>query len=462
MTLTEPRWSATVHKIHGQQFLGLNTGFSADSIEGLRLVKVSRGEGWLVEGEAVRPWVTRGVVQQDKRLVIWGDLKASLSDDQTERWSLKDTEGEKFVRGLIDAWLTLQRQGTRLGNFGPAGVVPIRTAEGWAFLFPPAELAGILDSLLPLSEHFGWDHIRHPEFKDLDSWFFGSAALCLLQAAGKLPWDQANDEALRQELRDLKRTLDWEEVSAPNAAAQALWFESLTGRAGAKAVERWQSWMESGAAFDLPPSPERVKRRRESLEKRRNARRRRAAFWTRKGMLLTISTCVTLVIVGSVGSVIWNAFKPDPTENWTPRQVVEGYYQALNDLNSEGFQKLVQFNSSRQPALVRDQSVITNLYVIKQVRTAYEHHSPLISAQQWVTEGKQALPKGALLWGLSGLTITGQGAQWSATYTLWTSEASQSGVLTAEGTKNDDTIELLSTSRGWKVHQLTRDSKPLS
>ena len=175
---------------------------------------------------------------------------------------------------------------------------------------------------------------------------------------------------------------------------------------------------------------------------------------------MTTLGAVTLGVLGIVGTIVWGALKPLPSDTWTQDQVVRGYYDALTSLDTEQLSQLTSFQDAKEPELRQDQEGVTNLYVIRQVRTAYEHQSPVLEAQAWVESGQPPLKTGQLLYGLANLQLNNDSG-WTARYQYWTSEGGGETPLVAMGEARFDHITLTKTRRGWKISSLHRERKPL-
>lgn len=442
--------------------LSLDTGFAADSLEGLRLVKASRGSGWIFHEGALRPWTTKGVLQEDRRLVVWGDADEIPDGTDPGPWPLTGTEGREFVEALVTAWTARAAVSEPMPPFSSAAVLPWKVAGRWAFVFPPSDLRGVLDSLQPLSERLPWEHFRHPELTGAAHWAFASAALGVHATSGSLPWVQDDEEHLRQELRELKRTFqDAELPEGPDPTTLRLWSDSLTGRLGAKPESRWKAWVTEPHSWNSASADPGAAQRRTGALGRRQRRRSGAAFWRRKGTLITAGAVAAGVVLLIVGSVVWGAIKPDPTDTWSPSQVVHGYYAAVEDQDADLLRKITRFEASKSPALAQDQEEATNLFVIRQVRTAYERKSPVLHAEDWEKAGKPPVTVGQMLYGLAGLEIGEDGPVWVARYRKWVSEGDGETGFRAVGTEITDRLTLVKTDRGWKVSSLDRDRRPL-
>ena len=445
--------------VKGRQTLAVDTGFEADSFEGSRLVKASRGTGWFYQAGELRPWSTAGVLQEAGRLLVWGEL--TVPDGQTpEAWPQEGAEGREFLRALVDAWTARASTPQPLPAFGPSAVLPWLTAQGWAFAFLPDELRAVLDSLQPLAERLSWEHYRHPDASATVSWGFASAALGVFLFSRTLPWVQDDEPHLHQELRGLKRTLRRDELpDGLDASTLALWYDALSGQAVAPG--RWRLWLAQGGPSEGPRAGQAEAQRRKAVRNRRQSRRGQAAFWRRRGTLVTAVAAASVAVLLVVGSVIWGVVKPDPTDLYTPEQVVTGYYAGINGLDSEAMRKLASFDQGKEPELSRDQEEATNLYVIRQVRTAYEQKSPIIEASAWEAAGKPPVAVTTMLYGLAGLEFSHDGDAWTVRYRKWASDSGENKLVRVTGFSVVDHLVLAKTGRGWKISSLQRQREPL-
>jgi hypothetical protein len=433
-------------EVKGAAALALDTGYGTESLEGRRLVKASRGSGWFYFAGTLRPWSTRGVLQEEGRLVVWGELTDAPDVAAPDRWPLDAA----FLRSFAQAW-TARAAAEPLGAFSPSAVLPLKAGEEWAFVFLPGELASVLDAMIPLTQRLAWDHVRHPDLTGEAGWAFATAALSLA-GEGQLPWAQDDEAALRQEIRELKTTL--REAELPDAPTEVTRrrLDALKGKGTAAA---WSA-DDAAEARAVAADPE----RRRSAAAARQARRRTQSFWRRRGTVVGVVSAAAAVVLAIAASLVWGWLKPDVTDTWTPEQVVRGYYQALDALDSERLRKLTSFNHFNEHDLSGDLDQATRLYVLKQVRTAYEKQDPIVDAEQWEAQGKPELAQGRQLYGLAGLTLDGGGDRWTARYRRWVSDASD-GRVTITGASVTDKLKLVRTGRGWKIASLTRESLPL-
>jgi len=453
--------SLEVRTQKGNPVLAVRTGHPADSLESLRLVKSSRGSGWLWRNGRLEPWETRGVLQ-DGQLVIWGETAHDLEGLVASEWVLDGKEAWQLQVSLVKAWTTLARQGALPAKFNPSTVLLARDGLDWAVAFLPDDLASVLTSVLPLRCREDWEPFLLPD-SGQRSWPFSSMAFLWRAVETVLPWQQGDESFLRQEIRDLAKSLEGTELPVGlDSSTRELWLASA-GRQEKNQSPDWSArWSEWATTHEQMPAIE----EREALASQNLLQGREfRSFWRRRGTLVLFIGASVLAALLVAGSIVWNIVKPDLSDHWTPREVAQGYYQALDELQGTELRKLLSKNPEGGTALGQDDEQTTNLFVLVQVRTAYERQSPLLKASDWIAKGRPALDSGQLLYGLSGLKIQ-QGAipeQLVADYTKWVSVApAEAGAsVNALGEIFQDVIRFQKTWKGWKIADIQRSIRPL-
>jgi hypothetical protein len=104
---------------------------------------------------------------------------------------------------------------------------------------------------------------------------------------------------------------------------------------------------------------------------------------------------------------------------------------------------------------------VSNIYVIRQVRTAYEHQSPLVAASDWEAQGRPELAGGQILYGVVGTQAVPQGDSWTVHYRKWVSESQEDHAPKPVGFEVTDRLTLKKTWKGWKISTLDRQRQPL-
>ena len=453
--------SLEVRTLRGNPVLAVRTGHPADSLESLRLVKASRGSGWLWRNNRLEAWETRGVLQ-DGQLVIWGETAHDLAGLVVSEWVLDGEQAWQLQVSLVKAWTELARQGNLPAKFSPSTVLLARDGLDWAAAFLPDDLASVLTSVLPLRCREEWEPFLLPDHGHR-SWPFTSMAFLWRAVETVLPWQQGEESFLRQEIRDLAKSLEVTELpEGLDESTRELWLASA-GQVDKNHTPDWRArWSEWALAHEKMPL---VKKREAVVSKNRLQGRRLRSFWRRRGTwVLFLGGCLLAVLL-ITGSILWNIFKPDPSDNWTPLEVAQGYYRAVDELHGTEFRKLLSKNPEGGTAVGQDDEQTTNLFVLVQVRTGYERQSPLLKASEWLAKGQPALEAGQLLYGLSALKIQ-PGAnpeQLVVDYTKWVSlAAAEVGASpNSLGENLHDVIRFQKTWKGWKIADIQRSIRPL-
>ncbi|MDP3177582.1 MAG: hypothetical protein Q8M76_06735, partial [Spirochaetaceae bacterium] len=137
------------------------------------------------------------------------------------------------------------------------------------------------------------------------------------------------------------------------------------------------------------------------------------------------------------------------------RRLVETYYAALGDLDIESLEACTE-KTARD-----DSTYVINLSVITKTRLAYEGRNPLVQARDWLAGGAQALPDGAFLYGIVGLSMdearpSADRASFVVDYSLWTMDRSGEAAAPEE-IKRRDELTLVKGKKGWKIAAINRE-----
>jgi hypothetical protein len=219
--------------------------------------------------------------------------------------------------------------------------------------------------------------------------------------------------------------------------------------------------------------------RRAAFETREKGRRVRSDFFRRRGSrLLVVGTLV--LVLGMVAADIVRARLARPDYSWlTPRELVQRYYLAIDSLDMESLEAC-----GERGAIKEDQGMLVNLVVITRTRTGYEGRSPLVRAVDWLAAGKPALAQSDLLYGITGLSLSGgegavpdnaiatkgsggEEARIRAEYSLWSLErvedASGDPGKTSSRPREErrvDELRLARGKRGWSIAAIGRTRAP--
>jgi len=114
---------------------------------------------------------------------------------------------------------------------------------------------------------------------------------------------------------------------------------------------------------------------------------------------------------------------------------------------------------------------VANLSVIRKMRQAYGDADLFINAKDWLGQGSPALGEGAVVFGISELSIreapeSAAAARptepnesvYEARYAIWSSYGADDGFRIAKN-ERIDTLSLRRGKRGWKIVRIERISR---
>jgi hypothetical protein len=190
---------------------------------------------------------------------------------------------------------------------------------------------------------------------------------------------------------------------------------------------------------------------REKYEKKREGAVKTRRFIKRNTALIGGIAAGVLVLALIAGSLISDRSKLPTTRGMSPREVVESYYYAMEDLDHTMMEACILKDNKTGK---EDIGIVVNLTVMTKVRQAYERERSYIPAREWLEEGSP--PTEAMVFGPVELRIRdtgGQGSQaaeaaFEATYTMWLPEG--------ENQLYRDELRLVLYKNAWRIAEITR------
>jgi len=154
------------------------------------------------------------------------------------------------------------------------------------------------------------------------------------------------------------------------------------------------------------------------------------------------------------GSLISDRSKLPTTRDMSPREVVESYYDAMEDLDHTMMEACILKNNKTGK---EDIGMVTNLTVMTKVRQAYERERSYIPAREWLEAGSP--PTEAMVFGPVELRIQDTGIQrpesepveaaFEAEYTMW--------LPGEESRPVRDELRLVLYKNAWRIAEITRE-----
>ncbi|MBI9094295.1 MAG: hypothetical protein JEY71_05380 [Sphaerochaeta sp.] len=126
----------------------------------------------------------------------------------------------------------------------------------------------------------------------------------------------------------------------------------------------------------------------------------RSIFWRKKGwIVISVTFAVTMVVWFTTGR-IKDALAPPYTAGMAAEQVIEEYYIAQNELDLQKMEASLA-KKVKNPAAME----VTNLFVSRQTRQAYEGITTQIDPNTWIANGKPDILEGTFLYGIADVRI---------------------------------------------------------
>ena len=142
-------------------------------------------------------------------------------------------------------------------------------------------------------------------------------------------------------------------------------------------------------------------------------RARKIDFWRVKGTLIIIITLAVLIGGYFIGSSIYRATRPPLTAELSKEEIIADFYQAQSDLDVQ------RLTTAVRGCNVPQEMEITNLYVTTRMRFAYEALDVTVDAEEWLAEGKPAIPEGSFVYGIVLDSIEPDGENRYIATTTW-------------------------------------------
>ncbi|MFA5447020.1 MAG: hypothetical protein WC233_01945 [Sphaerochaeta sp.] len=144
-------------------------------------------------------------------------------------------------------------------------------------------------------------------------------------------------------------------------------------------------------------------------------RAKHKVFWRKRGWLVISVTLSVLLVGGFITGRVKEAMAPPYTASFDERQLIEAYYQAQNELDLQKMEAALG-KGVKNPFSME----VTNLFVTRQTRQAYESFSVQVNAQTWRDEGMPPIVEDSFIYGVSDLSIKDLGnSTYLAQGTYW-------------------------------------------
>ena len=121
---------------------------------------------------------------------------------------------------------------------------------------------------------------------------------------------------------------------------------------------------------------------------------RRNSFWRVKGTIITVSVIAAVLVLSFLGNWIYRILQPPVTAGLDEREIIEAFYDAQNDLDTQLLTDAVK------GCKIPQEMEVTNLYVTSRARVAYEGMNFVVNAEDWVNAGMPPIAESAIIYGV--------------------------------------------------------------
>lgn len=132
-------------------------------------------------------------------------------------------------------------------------------------------------------------------------------------------------------------------------------------------------------------------------QKKRAGRNR---FWRKKGWIVITVAVSVIAVAWFTTSRIQTSLAPPYTAGMPPITIIEEFYAGQNALDLQKMEASLA-KKTKNPASME----VTNLFVTRQTRQAYEGINTQIDPNRWINEGKPAILEGTFLYGVADLQV---------------------------------------------------------
>jgi hypothetical protein len=411
----------------GRDVLAIPVGVSRNEFVLTKLAELRKLPARIVRDGEVEQWRFEGVFRHEGRLYLHG----AYLDGQF----LEEVVGKPFAAALP----FLVRLVRTLSTLNSHGLMPqfIQTdsvyfLEDGGILFLPEALMKELRSMHPEAYKLQvFEAINHPDMENVErSLSFSVASLLHRIALGAYPFQADSEEEMHNRIRHARLLpLSLIEPGFREDLSRQILAGLGRGEAPAPAIGEWQDILAAcgrqGLYRDISESEKEQLRKRAGRERRRTGKAyQRRVFWQKHWKTVLITAAAVVLVSGLAASLLKNILAPRQTAGYTPRQVVESYYQGINELDHALMEDCVVDGAGKQT--IRE---VTNIYVLSRVSLGYEGRSHIVPADVWEAEGRPELPAPQTVYGITDLELTQEQGQpepvFLASYTKWAPEPGQ-------------------------------------
>ncbi|HOV63746.1 MAG TPA: hypothetical protein PLG43_07690 [Spirochaetia bacterium] len=297
------------------------------------------------------------------------------------------------------------------------------------FIATDGSMLFLPDEIISRIEHTSSEEVRiaaytlynHPDLTEEANLSFVLGSLSYKILTGTSPFSGDTEEDVRQAIREKQVVELIYQDPEIKPEVSAFIMSVLTGTEGkppslADWVRTSTLWHEQGVRRTISEEERKaIIAEREKKIALAEKKYRTKEFFRKHWKVMTI-IAVALVIAASIaGSILKNVLAPPVTMGLSAEEVVRLFYMSQNTLDHQTIEDCVTEDAGKQEI-----NEAMNLFVISRVRTAYEHTTGYIDADEWTKKGRPELQEGEIPYGVTNLIITKKGeGVFRAEYEKW-------------------------------------------
>ena len=373
------------------------------------------------------------------------------------------TDTDLNIEILLDlslAYQIISKQNLPVNNFYSSGIfIP---KSGGILFFPPILINYITSQLSDNESMELWQPYNHPDAESETQLSFILGVLAYKLLTNTLPFTGTSITEIREKMRSSQPVGIELLVPGIKKDIASLINNALTLKT--VKLKDWtvilQIWQKESAVNEIN-NEERFKLKKTAIIKhnRREKLFQRRQFFSHNWKIIVVITAIIIFAISFSIGPIKNAMEPPVTEGMPAEEVIETYYRAIIDMDTEIMEDCLEKGIGKN-----DINEVTQLYVISKVRTGYEGKSGLISAQEWNDGVITILEPGDQVYGIADLEITSSGNNiFYADYIKWypniQDETESLAIVPPIKVFVKDKITLEKLKDVWKIIKLKRETR---
>ncbi len=437
-------------------FLGLQTGVESRILKSMRRNTFLDDKGIVWKDSNTGPWNIINMHIQQGEIIPYG------------KWMPGKTLADKKptpddILNITELLYTLSREGRFPRTLSATGIY---LGDDDSILLFPENILDFLNTHQDDNYKMRFiDSYRHPDLQGEKAVCFFLGVITYQMVVGHLPYKGESLTDLRELMRKTKPVPPqyWNN-RVGNDLSDLIMKALLAGSSGIT-VKRWKEVLErihSEGFYETETAKQYGSDRQRAvvLEEKQKKKYMRNRFLIKNTPKIAV-TAVSLLIMGVIlFTPIKRALEPPVTAGMSPDEVVQLYYDSINNLDTETLDDCTSSKTGE-----KDSKEVTGIYVISKVRTGYEGKSGLVQAKDWLASGKKTLEADESIYGLTDILVKKISENmFRVTYTKWYTEREETPVTenkpgVPRSIHITDTIHLTKNKNVWIIDKIDRSTE---